>query len=269
MIRYTVLLLITLINSSSLLCQFEKVTEVQLKCSFLTSDSEMNIYAISEGFFLKYPPPYTRGYHYNLAKHGKPDNIDVYSGDRVVIYFQNDRELIILGDTLEEIIRPIYIEELGMNEISLVFSSEDNGLWFYNSYNNSLTKLNDNFVPVIRSVNLNKFFEYPKAPSFMLSFKNNIYINIPSTGVLVLDVNGNYKTGMVMPGLIDFQMDGEFICYFRDNIIYRYHPSSHKTDKVYIPMIPDVINAHIYRDNLILFRPNGFSVYKNNVSTKK
>ena len=224
MIRNIILLLITVSNFSSLFCQFEKVSEVQLECTFLTSDPEMNIYAISEGFFLKYPPPYTRAYRYNLIKHGQPDNIDVYSGNRAVIYYQASRKLIILDDTLQEIIRPIYLEELGMDEISIVFSTEDYDLWFYNYFNNSLTKLNGNFVPVIRSVNLNKFFVYPKAPSFMVSFKNNIYINIPSSGVLVLDVNGNYKTGFVMPGIIDIQMDRDFICYFRDYIIYRYNP---------------------------------------------
>ena len=95
----------------------------------------------------------------------------------------------------------------------------------------------------------------------MVYYKNNIYLNIPSTGILILDVNGNYKTGLVMPGIIDFQMDGDYICYYRDNMIYRYNPLNHTTNQVNIPKIPDVINAHIYKDNMILFHSVGFSVY--------
>ena len=262
MIRNILLLIFTVCNLYSLFSQFEKVTEVQIESSFFTSDPEKNIYAFSKGFLLKYPPPYTRAYSYDLGKHGQPDNIDVYSGHRVVIYYQASQKLIILNDTLEEIIRPLFLEELGMEEVSFVFTTEDNDLWFYNYSSNSLTKLNGNFVPVIRSVNLNKLFEYPKTPSFMVYYKNNIYINIPSTGVLILDVNGNYKTGLVMPGIIDFQMDGDFICYYRDNSIYRYNPMTHNNNQVNIPQIPEVINAHIYGDNLILFRTVGFSVYR-------
>ena len=265
-----ILLLIFLVSFHSffLFSQFEKVAEVNLNCTFHTSDPEMNIYVISKGLFLKYPPPYEKAFSWNFAEHGQPGIIDVYSIKRVIFFYPNSHKLIILGDTLKEVIRPLYLEEIGMNEISMVFSSENNDLWFYSDFSNTLTKLNSNFTPVIRSLNLNKYFELPNTPSFMFSYRNDIYLNIPSTGIMVIDPNGNYRTGLVMPGLIDFQMDGDYICYFRDNVIYRYHPVTRLTEKVNIPPVNDVLNAHIYDDSLFLFRTDGFIVYKMNINKK-
>ena len=246
--------------------QFKKISFTQLNHSWFNCDSYKNIYAISEGKFLKFSPPYTSSLNYNLQKDGVPSFIDINNLNKIVLFFQNSRKVILLDSSFNEIIRPFYLEELGIYDISMIFSSKDGGLWFYNYLNNNLTKLNENLIPVIHSVSLNPFFQPPTSPNFIIWFEDRIFMNIPSNGILVLNQNGKYHTAIQLQGLIDFQVDDNLIYYYRDNIIYCFNIKTLKTNKVYIPYEPNILNAYFYQNHIILLKKDGFTIYQHEIN---
>lgn len=245
--------------------QFNKIYSSQLNHSWFSCDPYKNIYAVSEAKFLKFSPPYDSCISYNLQKDGIPSFIDINNLNEIVLFFQNSRKVILLDSSLNELVRPFYLDELGMYEISMIFSSKDGGLWFYNYLNNCLTKLNKNFLPVIRAINLNPYFQSPNYPNFIVTLEDRIFINVPSNGILVIGQNGEYNTAIQLHGLIDFQVDSKIIYYYRDNIIYCFNFKTLKTKKIYIPYEPDILNAYFHEKQLILLKKDGFSIYHHEI----
>ena len=245
--------------------QFTKVYSCQLNHSWFGCDPYKNIYAVSESKFIKLSPPYTESQSYDLQKEGNPSFIDVNVPNEIVLYFEDYNKVILLDSSLNEIIRPFYLNELGMDEVSLIFATNDKGLWFYRNYNNSLTKLNKDFLPVIRSLSLNPWFQLPTEPNFVTSFENRIYVNVPSNGILVLGQNGEYRTAFQLPGLEDFQVSHDAIYFYRDNVIYCFNFKTLKTNKIYIPFETDILNAYFHDNQIIVLSRDGFSIYHHEI----
>jgi hypothetical protein len=246
--------------------QFQKLSSTPLKASWFNCDPSKNIYAVSEGKFIKYSPSYSSFISYDLQKDGNPSYIDINCSNEIVLFFQNSGKIILLDSTLNPVMRPFFLEELGIYEVSMVFAAKDGGLWFYNYLNNSLTKLNRNFMPVVRSVNLNTYFQSPNIPNFIATYEDKIYINVPSSGILVLGPNGEYNTAIPLQGLPDFQIDGKIIYYFRDYIIHCYNIKTLKTKKIYIPDETGIINTYFHRNQLIILKKDSFSLYNHSIN---
>ncbi len=246
--------------------QFEKSFSAPLNYSWFNCDPNKNIYAISDGSFLKLVPPYDSSYRYNIQNEGLPTQIDINNPNEIVLFFQNKNKIILLDSNLHEIIRPFYLEEIGIYDASMAFSTNDYGLWFYNNFNNSLSKLDKNFLLVNRSVNMNPYFEPPNTPNYVLVFENKIYLNVPSHGILILGPNGEYQTAMHLPGLIDFQIDRKAVYFYRDHIIYCYNYRSLKFKKIYIPYEPDILNAWFFDTQILVLKKDGFIIYDHNIN---
>ena len=46
-------------------------------------------------------------------------------------------------------------------------------------------------MPVVRNVQLDRYFTQPHLPTFMTEYQRNLYIDVPGSGVVVLNSDGN------------------------------------------------------------------------------
>ena len=247
--------------------QFGKIAEIDVQASFFTTDYKGNIYYIDHDSLVKLVPPYHHFYSFRFGKKEMPDFIDVSNPAQVLCLVRNTQKFFLLDSTMNLLLRPFYLDELGMHDIFAAVSSSDMGIWFYDMYTNSLVKLNKNFMPIVRSVRLDLYFSRPHLPSFFTDYHSDLYINIPSTGILVLDGNGTFKTAFNVTGLPDFQILDNDICYYRDHIITRMNMTTLKTKSITVPPEPGIINAHIHKDYLIVHTKQKIIVYSYDENT--
>ncbi len=246
--------------------QFNKVVSKTINYAWFNCDANKTIYLVNNKKLFKYLPPYDSAVYYDFTMEGLPSYIDINNPNQIILFYENSYKLIILNSDLKEIERPFFLDELGLFDISMIFASTDKGLWFYNYVSNSLTKLNTGFMPLVRGLSLNPYFRPPHSPNFIATFTDKIYLNVPSYGILVINQNGSYLTAIQLQGLVDFQVDDEFIYYYRDNIIFCYQQKTLKTRRIYIPEEPETLNAWFYRDQIIVLTRNGFRVYDHKIS---
>ena len=266
MIIYRFLIcLIASICTVPLFSQYEKTIEIETQASFFTTDYLGNLYYTDHDSLVKLVPPYHHFYSFRFRQNQMPDYIDVSNPSQLICLFRNDQHVILLDSTLKYLMRPFYLDEIGMYDIYAIVSSMDEGLWFYNINNNSLVKFNKNFIPVVRSVNLDPYFNSPHLPSFFTEYHNDLYIDVPSTGILVIDKNGNYKTAFNLPGVPDFQVLDSMIYFYRDNMINGINMADLKTVTTTLPPSQHVINAHVHPGYLILQTPGKIIVYRKNM----
>lgn len=246
--------------------QFKEKLSVKLEHTWLTCDENKTVYAISSGNFIKLPYPYTSKTEFELPEKEFPGFIDTDIPDKLVLYFFESHKIVLLDSLLKEKMRPFYLDELGLSDISMIFASPDDGLWFYNLPNNSLTKLNHNFMPVARDIKLSAYFQYPNAPNYVRIFENKIYFNVPSNGILVLGPGGNYITAMQLRGLMDFQIDNKAVYFYRDGILYCYNLSNLKIKKIYLPGKQKIINGWFFENEIIVETEAGIAVWGHDIN---
>jgi hypothetical protein len=264
-----ILIPLLFLGTISGLAQYTKIYSEQANYRWFGCDRNENVFKVKDNKLSRYPKPYSDSLTYDLQNDGMPDYIDISDPGEIVLYYQSMHKVKLLDSSLHEIITPFYLDELGLYNISIIFPSVRNSLWFYNYSSNSLTKLNCDFIPVVKSLSLDQYFELPHKPNFVTTFGDKIYLNVPSNGILVMGPDGEYVTALHLPGLIDFQVAGNTVYYYSDNIIYCFNYKTLETRKVYIPYEEDIVNAWYFDNRIILLKKNGFSVWEHHYASEQ
>lgn len=242
--RQLVIIILSLSFYSQIaLAQFSKLSEINTSSDYFSVDNKNNIYFTKGEYLYQSKPPYLTKSSYFLGKHDYNCFIDVSNSNQILLFFPEIQKIITLDSALKETARPLYLDEIGMLDISLISSSPKSGYWFYNQSNNSLTRLDDLYLPIVKAINLNSFFTYPKMPTYLCAQNDKVFLNIPSEGVLIMSDLGRFITMASLPGLIDFQVSGEDIIFYRDGHIHFYNIRKQHTKTIMLPNCPDVINA--------------------------
>ncbi len=260
--RFGICFLLSALIASPLFSQFEKVVEFDHDRTWFSSDYQGSIYFINDDSLVKIIPPYHHFFSYHFRTNEIPEYIDVSNPHQIVCYFRTNKQVILLDSVLNTVLRPFYLDEIGLYDIDAIVSSKDMGLWFYDGFTNRLTKLDKNFIPVIKPVDLNRYFSRPHKPSFLTEYTNSLYIDVPAVGILVLHANGHYKTAFNVEGIPDFQVLENSIYYYRDNIIYKMDMTTLKKSRIYLPAEPDILNAHYHSGYRFIQTKRKIIVYK-------
>ncbi|MGC9342022.1 MAG: hypothetical protein ACP5E3_04935 [Bacteroidales bacterium] len=226
-----------------------------------TTDIQSNIYFIEDKSFVRINPDSKCRREFDFKYHGNNLIYDVSNPNYFALYFKDSRKVVLLDSNLNKVVRPFYIEEVGLYEISHVLASSDRSLWFYNFDKNYLVKLNQDFIPVVKTETLFDLSGKMVFPNFFSIFTNEIYINLPASGILVLDYTGRYKTFYNLTGLVDFQVIGGSIYYYRDRLIHRFDRVRREKFEIEIPEVSKVINAHYHSDRIIIQTPGSILVF--------
>jgi len=224
-------------------------------------DNEENIYFTHGAYFYKSSPPYLLKKEYLFNKNKDSYFIDISNPDNILIFFHDYQKLIILDSMLNEPFRPFYLDELGMSDILFINSNKKKEYWFYNLLNNSIYKLDVGFLPVVKDKNLDIFFNRPKAPTFMHTCNEKLFINVPSAGIFIFDDKGKFVTLVSAIGLIDFQVINNEIVYYQDGLIHFYDYITHSSRQKTLPKIEGIINAQISGNKLFLHCTDRILIY--------
>ncbi len=250
--------------SVPLLSQYTKSVEIGVQCVYFSTDQDGNLYYASQDSLVKLVPPYHHFYSYRFRQSGVPDYIDVSNPSQIVCLYRDLQKVILLDSSLRTMLRPFYLDELGLYDIYAAVSSAGQGLWFYDIFTNSLIKFNKNFMPLVRSADLNPYFTKSQQPSFLTEQEDELYIDVPGTSILVFDQNGNFSTSLNLQGVPDFQVLGKSIYYYRDNMIIELNKISLKQKMIFLPPEPGIINAHFHPGYLFVQTQGKIIIYKEN-----
>jgi hypothetical protein len=245
--------------------EYTLVNRVLTDYSMIASDAGANIYVISGDLLLKYPPESNTPQNCNLKKHGRPSWLNIDGTNRAVIYFNDNRKVIMLDSLLNESVKPFYLDEIGLFEASIAAGSSDNGLWFYNHAFNAIVKVSRDYGIALKPIELEKHFKYETLATWLVDDNNILYVNEPSSGIYLFNGrDGRFITFHNIHGIFDFQVIHENIYFFRDGYLHMYNQKSRKVYEIEIPFEEQTLNAHWHDQYLILFRNDGFSVYRKN-----
>lgn len=218
-----VLLFLIITSTSFAQSKFNLVATIPSKPDFYTTDKQGNTYIVKANELSKYNKSGKLLYKYSNKNLGNIDFIDASNMLRLVLFYKNFSQLVFLDNTLTLSGEPVSLDKMGFQQTQLLCSSYNNGLWLYNQQNLELVRLDQSFQKTQQTGNLSILLNMALQPVSLLEYDNKVYLNNPSTGILVFDIYGTYYKTIPLKNIQFFQPIGDQVYYLANNEVKAYN----------------------------------------------
>lgn len=257
---YTTVILFFLI-SITLKGQFEKLAEISVDSDFFSSDTHGNVYYSTKDSLVKLEFKTWKPSSYRFSSRYKYTSIDVSNPDYLSLYSEDSRQLVILDSSLRVWINPFFMDQLGLYEVSKVFTDKNEHLWMYNYLSKNIVRLNKSFQISFVSEKLEKIYPSTVEPNFFKTNDGLVFINYPAKGILILTDDSKFITFLRIEGIYDFHIINNEIFYYRDQILSVVNYKTFQGRELHVPPEPGIKNALFIDPYIILQTKDKILVY--------
>lgn len=225
---FLVIVLSVLIQSSAPL--FEITTEADQ----IYTDNLGNLYVVKDFTLYKYNSSGNLLFNYSDNFMGSISSISIGEGLKVLVYYRDNGQLVLLDNTLSQIAAPVNLNFNNLGTSTLATSSVQNSFWFYDPIGGSIIRTTNTINVIFNSGNLSQLLNYQVNPNFMVEYSNKLYLNDPDIGILVFDIFGTYLKTLPITGLLKFQVAEKGLYFYSKNDLFFY--DFQNFEQIYIPL---------------------------------
>jgi hypothetical protein len=180
-----------------------------------TTDNLGNAYLVNGSSIQKFDDAGKFQKEFSNKNFGAISSADATNPLRIVLFYRDFNRVIFLDNTMSQNGEPVQLESLGFFSTTLVASSHDNGLWLYDQQNFELIRLNQNLQVELRTGNLSQLLGIDTLqPDFLLEKDNRLFLDNPSSGVLVFDIYGTYSKTIPVKVSRSLQVADDHLLYY-------------------------------------------------------
>lgn len=218
------LLLYTFLAFFSFLAQegTKTINTIDIPADYITTDRLGNLYIIKNNNLWKYSSDGDSISSYNTVQFGPISFVDATDPYKILVFYKNYGILQFLDNFLSENASPIYLHDIGFNQVELACNSSENGFWIYDPTHQKIKRLNSQFRTTHETVNLLQWFGRGFQPNFMIEYNQKLYVNEPSRGILVFDQFATYIKTIPLKGLESPQIMEDVIFHHDKNSFCKY-----------------------------------------------
>jgi hypothetical protein len=258
--RYLFLLFLFLPFGSFSQNKYKQISSILTEADFFTTDNQCNIYVVKKNELVKYDKSGKQLCKYSNKNFGNISYVDASNMLKVLVFCKEFSQIIFLDNTLSANGEPVSFDKIGLQQVSLVCSSFNNGMWIYNQQNFALTQLNTLYQVEHHTENLNNLLNINFQPIEMLEHDNRIYINNPSSGVLIFDIYGTYYKTVPVKNAKQIQIIGDWIYFMLENSVHAYNTKTTEETEFSVPET-NFSSFRLEVETLFLRTEKGISVY--------
>jgi hypothetical protein len=186
---------------------------VVFKGKLFTTDQTGSYYEIYSNQLIKVGKNGQRQFTYSNNILGEITSVDVSNPMKIIVFFKDFSKVVVLDNTLTEQGGVLDLNEVSLEETSLVCTSYNNGVWYYNPIKFQLTRIEHISKSTNTSANISNILNKNIQPNFIVEYNNKVYLNDPINGVLVFDVYGTYLKTIPIYHLNTFQVKENYMLY--------------------------------------------------------
>ncbi|UTW64485.1 hypothetical protein KFE98_10195 [bacterium SCSIO 12741] len=184
------------------------------KADFVRVDNFGKIYLIRNNEVFLYSPDGKLLSRNSNNFLGNITDLDATNGLEVLVFFEDQLQVLFLDNQLALRGRDIPLDELGFVQVSQVCTSHGNGIWLFDKTRFELIRLDKSNQHIARSGDLNQLLGFIPEPIYMREINNWLYVVDPDRGVLVFDIFGAYYKTIPICCPAEIQVkDGNLIYY--------------------------------------------------------
>lgn len=166
-------------------------------------------------------PNQTRGTRYQNNKLGELHSIDVSNPQKILLFYRNNQQIIVLDNVLTETNR-INLAEWGYNDVEAVAHTNDNNIWLYDAGITKLVKISFEGDVIFESNTMRDFYLDQMHVLKIVEAQNQVFVLTESDHFQIFDNYAQYIKPLNIEPTADFQTDGSFLTYIKDEGVYSY-----------------------------------------------
>ncbi|WP_372640914.1 hypothetical protein [Ancylomarina sp.] len=172
--------------------------------------------------------------NYSDALLGNITSIDVTNPLRLLLFYREFNQLLYLDQTLTPLSDPIDLYTYSDNETHLCCNASSGGFWIFNKDDNQAFQISRQSEIINKSSLLSTYIKNI-SPSKMSEYQEELYLLLPSKGLLILNKFGRFLRQISLTGISDFCFTNQDLLYLKNDIWFAYKPLS-KTDSIVFEM---------------------------------
>jgi len=234
---------------------------LQAEATSIVSDNFSNVYTISKDKFTKYDMKLKFQKEFSNKNFGNITTADVTNPLRPLLFYRDFGRIVFLDNTLSQNGDPIALEKLGYPLATLAASSYDNGLWIYDQPTFELIRFDNALEISNRTGNLSQILGMELQPTFILEKDNRLFVNNPTTGVLIFDVYGTYVKTAPLTNIRTFQVMDDDIIYYSDGYLHSWNIKTAEETEYTEPLVAGAFGMCMERDAIFVLDSTTISSY--------
>ncbi len=257
------LILILLGLSNSTIAQpFKLIFKIDTAANLAAVDNFGNLFLVTpKNEVMKFNPKGKFLWNYTNNAYGNINQIDVSDPLRVILYYADYQQLVVLNNNLSEISK--FNFSANTNKlVTVVASANNNGFWVYDALNRELIRLSNNFTEDLNTSNLYQRDGLNLQTNFMLNSNEYLFINDLDTGVQIFDRFGNYFKVAAINCINHFDVSGAEIFYFANNQLHSYNYLTFETKVLETPTLPGIRDIILHNQQLIILSEKGVTLWQ-------
>ena len=164
---------------------FTLIKSIPLNATFVTTDNIGQVYVVVQNELLKYSEKGELIDTYSDKSLGNIYSVDASNPLRLLLFYRDFVQIVFLDDALSVLGGSIQLEYIGYEQVTLSCTSNDNGIWIYNSIDFQLIRLDQNLNTTYSSWDISQLLGIEISPDFMLEHNDYVYMNDPKTGIFI------------------------------------------------------------------------------------
>lgn len=239
---------------------FKLIATIDVEADYFTTDNQSNVYVVKGNELQKYNKAGKLLYKYSNKNFGNIDFVDASNMMRLLVFYKNFLQIVFLDNTLSLNGEPLSLDKIGFQQTQLVCSSYNNGMWLYDQQNLELVRLDQTLEKNVQTGNLSLLLNMSLQPNYLWEYDNKVYLNNPSTGILIFDIYGTYYKTIPIKNVAHFQPITDWIYFISDKKIKAYNTKTTEEKGFEIPET-ECINFRLETGVLILQNNHSINLY--------
>ncbi len=244
-------------------CQWMEQFRIPVQADQIAMDNLLNVYHVRKSELYKHDSQGAFKFRFSDKQLGEIGQIDVTYPMRPLVTYPALNYMVILDNTLSDKRGKVNLLNLNIELGTLACASIQNHFWFYDAMNFSLIRSNETLKKTFETGNLAQILGIDLQPNYMVEFANRLYINNPSTGILIFDIFGSYIKTIPLTGLEKFQVFENHIVYFQDKALFRYNMMMYDSEKIELPI--EALDAVLQKNRVALMLEKEIVVFDHTI----
>ena len=208
---------------------------IYIQGNYFTTDNLGNCFLVDKNEITKYDGNGNVFNKFSIKAFGNIESIDATNPMKLMVFYKDFSKIIYLDNTVSLNGNPIDLEDYNLTQSKLICVSHSDGIWVYDQQKFALLRLDQSLTVVQNTSNLNQLLGLELNPNFMCEYNNSVYLNNPSSGILVFDIFGTYVKTIPLLNLEKFQVTNDAVYYMKDNKAIAYNLKT--TEQIEIKLI--------------------------------
>jgi hypothetical protein len=225
-----------------------------------TTDELGNVYAVKGDVLELYDPQGRRLAGNSVKTFGRITVIDAFYSLKPVIFSSEQRQLAVLDNTLTVQGSVIDLPRNDWPWVSQVCASVQNGFWFFDERELSLTRVDAQLKALASTGRLDQLLGHSPRPSQLVESDGLLYVVEPASGVHVFDLFGAYLRTLPIVGATRIQVRGGSVFSVHDVTFWRYDPLALEERAAIIPGSVRWDDVRIDHEHTYFFSAGGIRI---------